>query len=201
MSAAGSTESRSLSPTVRAAARGKLPRWAEAGWKRRRHIARVAALMREWAKALGLPKTDVERWVAAAYLHDALRDADPEALRPLVPPGFRDLKGKVLHGPAVAERLKGEADEEVLDAVRYHTLGSPRFGVLGRALYLADFLEPGRKFEREWTESLRRRMPREMDAVLREVVEARIGHVTKQGVEVHPETKAFYEQVARAARR
>jgi HD superfamily phosphohydrolase YqeK len=200
MSDAGSTEAPPLSPVVRAAAKGKLPAWAEAGEKRREHIARVAKLMREWAKALRLPERDVVSWTAAAWLHDALRDADPEELRPLVPEPFRELKGKVLHGPAAAERLRDEADDEVLDAVRYHTLGSARFGALGRALYLADFLEPGRKFERKWTESLRRRMPREMDAVLREVVEARIGHVTKQGVTVHPETRAFYEQVAGEAR-
>lgn len=79
--------------------------------------------------------------------------------------------------------------------MRFHTLGSPRFGTLGRALYLADFLEPGRTFEPEWTESLRRRMPGEMDAVLREVVDARIGHVARNGGILHPETKAFHAQV------
>ncbi|HEX2203085.1 MAG TPA: HD domain-containing protein [Longimicrobium sp.] len=200
MSAAGSTERLPPSGTVRAAARGELPPWAEAGPKRRAHIARVAALMRAWAEALGLPPGDVERWSAAAWLHDALRDADPDSLRPVVPEEFRGLPGKLLHGPAVAERLKGEADEEVLTAVRCHTIGSRAFGALGRALYLADFLEPGRDFEREWTESLRRRMPAEMDAVLREVVEARVGHVARNGGTVHPETRAFYEQVEAEAR-
>ena len=85
--------------------------------------------------------------------------------------------------------------------MRCHTVGSPAFGALGRALYLADFLEPGRNFSPEWTESLRRRMPAEMDAVLREVVEARIGHVVKSGATVHPETKAFHAQVQSEAPR
>lgn len=197
MSAAGSTDASPLSPLVRAAARGELPAWAEAGEKRRAHMGRVAALMAEWAEKLELSADDVARWTAAGWLHDALRDADPETLRPQVPEAFRDLHGKVLHGPAAAERLKDDLDAELLEAVRCHTIGSPRFAALGRALYLADFLEPGRTFEREWTEALRRRMPHEMDAVLREVVEARVGHVTRQGVSVHPETRAFYESVAR----
>ena len=184
---------------VRAAARGELPPWAEAGPKRREHMARVAALMREWALALSLSDDDVARWTAAGWLHDALRDADPDALRPEVPEAYRALNGKVLHGPAAAERLAGQVDDELVEAVRCHTLGSRRFGALGRALYLADFLEPGRKFEKEWTEELRRRMPGELDAVLREVVEARVGHVTRQGVTVHPETQAFYESVAHAS--
>ena len=196
MSAAGSTE---LSPLVRAAARGELPAWARAGEKRRAHIGRVAALMREWARALGLDAEETARWQAAAWLHDALREAPPEELRPLVPPELRDLPGKVLHGPAMAERLEGEADEELREAVRWHTLGSPRLGRLGRALYLADFLEPGRTLAPEWTASLRARMPRELDAVLAEVLRSRIDHVSRGGGTVHPETLAFHAEVARQA--
>ena len=167
---------------------------------RREHVARVAALMREWAQALRLSADDVARWTAAGYLHDALRDADPAVLRPEVPPEFRELPGKLLHGPAVAERLDGQADDELRDAIRCHTLGCPRFRTLGRALYLADFLEPGRDFKPEWTESLRRRMPHDMDGVLREVVDARIAFVTSNGGTLHPETQAFHAQVQAEAR-
>jgi len=189
-----------LSTVVREAAEGRLPEWTRAKPTRREHMARVAGLMRAWATALGLPGDEVARWSAAGYLHDALRDAPADELRPHVPPEFRDLPGKLLHGPAAAARLEGEVDAELLDAIRCHTLGCPRFGTLGRALYLADFLEPGRTFSPEWTESLRRRMPREMDAVLREVVEARIGHVAENGGILHPETKAFHAQVQAEAR-
>jgi 2-amino-4-hydroxy-6-hydroxymethyldihydropteridine diphosphokinase len=185
-------------PLVRAAAEGRLPEWTQAKPRRREHMGRVAALMREWAQALRLPDDDVARWTAAGWLHDALRDADPDELRPRVPAEFRELPGKLLHGPAAAERLSGQVDDEMRVAIRCHTVGSPRFGTLGRALYLADFLEPGRTFDPEWTASLRRRMPGEMDAVLAEVVEARVGHVIENGGTVHPETKAFHAQVHEA---
>ncbi|MBW3569640.1 MAG: HD domain-containing protein [Gemmatimonadetes bacterium] len=195
MSAAASTSERSLSPVVRAAARGELPEWARASEKRRAHIGRVAALLDEWARALGLSEPERTRWVAAGWLHDVLREAPPDELRPRVPPEFRDLPGKLLHGPAAAERLAGQADPELLDAIRYHTLGSARFGRLGRALYLADFLEPGRRYEAEWTAALRARMPHDMDAVMREVVDARVRHVTESGSTLHPQTRALHEQV------
>lgn len=191
MSAAGSTEDAALPPLVRDAARGLLPEWTEAKPKRREHMGRVAALMRQWALALALPPAEVDRWTAAGWLHDALRDADPETLRPQVPAEYRALPGKLLHGPAAAERLRGQADDELVEAVRCHTVGSRRFGTLGRALYLADFLEPGRTFAPEWTEELRRRMPAEMDAVLLEVVRSRVRHVGESGATVHPETEAF----------
>ena len=193
-------DSAALSPLVREAAEGRLPAWTVAKPKRREHMARVAALMRAWASALGLPADEVARWSAAGYLHDALRDAPADELRPHVPPEFRELPEKLLHGPAAAARLAGQADQEMLDAIRCHTLGCPRFGTLGRALYLADFLEPGRTFSPEWTESLRRRMPGEMGAVLREVVDARIGHVEENGGILHPETKAVHAQVEAEAR-
>jgi HD superfamily phosphohydrolase YqeK len=195
MSAAALTSERSLSDVVRAAARGELPDWARASEKRRAHIGRVAALLGEWADALDLPEHERTRWLAAGWLHDVLREAAPDELRPLVPEAFRPLPPKLLHGPAAAERLAGQADAELLDAIRYHTLGSARFGRLGRALYLADFLEPGRRYEPEWTAALRARMPHEMDAVMRDVVEARVRHVSESGSILHPETRALYEQV------
>ena len=186
-----------LGDVVRAAAQGELPPWARVSERRRGHIARVAALMGEWADGLGLAPEDKERWLAAAWLHDALREAPPEELRYYVPESLRELPGKLLHGPAVAALLDGRADAELLDAIRYHTLGSARFGTLGRALYLADFLEPGRRYTPEWTAALRARMPHELDAVLREVVEARTTHVQEHGSVLHPETVAFHAQVTR----
>lgn len=195
MSAAALTSEPALSPIIRAAARGELPEWARASEKRRAHIGRVAALLGEWAQALELPEQERTRWVAAGWLHDVLREAHPDELRPLVPEAFRELPPKLLHGPAAAERLAGEADVELLEAIRYHTLGSARFGRLGRALYLADFLEPGRRYEPEWTAALRARMPHDFDGVLSEVVEARVGYVTESGSTLHPETRALYEQV------
>lgn len=195
MSAAATTTE--PGPVVRAAARGELPEWVSLSPKRLAHVARVAALMGEWADALRLPANEAQRWRAAGWLHDALRESPPEELRPLVPPEFRGLPPKLLHGPAAAERLADDADPELRDAIRYHTLGSPRLGRLGRALYLADFLEPGRTYRPEWTAALRARMPHEMDAVLREVVEARVEHVRASGSTLHPETVAFHAEAAR----
>jgi HD superfamily phosphohydrolase YqeK len=177
---------------VRAAARGELPPWAVVAPKRRAHIARVAALMDQWARAAGLHPEDRDRWVAAAWLHDALRDAGPERLRSEVPDALRGLPGPLLHGPAAAERLEGEADDELRDAVRYHTLGHPSFGSLGKALYLADFLEPGRDFEIEWRAELRRRLPEALDAAAVEVVAARIRYLVEGRKPVRPETAAFW---------
>src|SRR5690606_32451701 len=152
------------------AADGRLPEWAEAGPTRRAHMDRVATLLDGWGRALGLPAQDRARWRAAGWLHDALREADPELLRPRVPDDMRALPGAALHGPAAAARLRAEGveDEPLLDAIAYHTVGHPSLDTLGRALYVADFLEPGRTLLPEWREELRGRMPMELEDVTRE---------------------------------
>jgi 2-amino-4-hydroxy-6-hydroxymethyldihydropteridine diphosphokinase len=141
-------------------------------------MARVSRLLGEWAEGLGLDDDDRTRWRAAGYLHDALRDADPETLRPRVPLSDQSLPAPLLHGPAAAERLRidGLEDGAILTAVAWHTLGDPRFGRLGRALYSADFLEPGRRYLPEWREGLRARMPDDLAGVTLEVARTRISH-------------------------
>lgn len=183
---------------VEEAAEGRLPPWAVAGPERRAHMARVAALLDEWAERLGIDGADRLRWRAVGWLHDALRDERAEALRPWVPERFGVLPGPLLHGPAAAERLRAEgvADEELLEAVALHTLGSAGFGALGHALYAADFLEPGRDFLTEWRARLRRRMPGELDDVLREIVAQRISHLLERSKPVRPETIGLWNTLA-----
>ncbi len=185
-------------PILAEAGEGRLPDWAEVSPGRLEHIGRVAALMDSWARALELGDEERRRWRVAAWLHDALRDADPRQLRQGLPEETRSLPGLVLHGPAVAERLRAEGvdDEPVLLAVAYHTLGHPALDRLGRALYLADFLEPGRGFEPLRRASLRARMPGSMDAVLRSVVGARLRHVIRAGHALARESVDFWNAVA-----
>lgn len=160
-------------------------------------MARVADLMGAWAASAGLGTADVVRWRAAAHLHDALRDADPEVLRPRLPPELQRLEAPLLHGPAAAERLRidGVEDGELLSAVAYHTVGSPDFGRLGRALYAADFLEPGRTFLPEWRAELRSRMPGELDEVVFEILGARLRHRVERGGRILPRTLDFWNRL------
>lgn len=160
--------------------------------RRREHAARVADLLGEWADRLGLEPEEAERWRAAGWLHDALRDSPPEQLRAELEPPDSGLPGPLLHGPAAAQRLAGEVDPDLATAIHYHTVGHPSLDRLGRALYLADFLEPGRPFRPEWLADLRARMPHDDDAVLREVLRARVVRLLELDRPARPETIAFW---------
>ena len=186
-----------LHPIVVDAAEGRLPDWAVAGPSRRQHMTRVSELLKAWAEALSLAPEQVTRWRAAGHLHDVLRDADAGTLRPRVPPVLRTLPPALLHGPAAAERLRVEGVEDgaLLHAIAFHTVGSPDFRRVGRALYAADFLEPGRPYLPDWRAGLRGRMPDELDAVTREIVGARIRHRLDAGEPVLPRTLDFWNQL------
>lgn len=63
------------------------------------------------------------------------------------------------------------------------------------ALYCADFLEPGRRLREEWRAALRERAPRELEAVVREILQARIRHLLERGRPLHPETIGFWNRM------
>jgi 2-amino-4-hydroxy-6-hydroxymethyldihydropteridine diphosphokinase len=175
-----------------------LPPWAVVTPRRAEHIARVVELMAGWAKQRGAGAAEADRWRRAALFHDALKDADDEVLASYLPQG--DWPGAVWHGPAAAEAAArhGEKDRGVLDAVRYHSLGYAGWDDVGKALYLADYLEPGRKHGRR-IKALAARAPRALDDVLREVAAARIGHQATTGKPIRKETADFWNRLAKGA--
>lgn len=160
-----------------------LPGWAVASPERRAHVERVAALIDQWAALMRVPGRERERWAKAAWLHDALRDA-PAA-------------DELAHGPASAERAarEGESDRGVLEAVRYHSLGFAGWDDVGKMLYLGDYLEPGRRFERDLRAALAVRVPLERDAVLREVTRRRIEWTVESGWPLARETVEFWNSL------
>lgn len=172
-----------------------LPRWAVVTPKRREHIARVTALLDRWAVELRLPAAEAAEWRDAGRLHDALRDLDEPALRALARDEASDVN--VLHGPAAAARLadQGERRAAVLDAVRHHTLGHAAWGRTGRALYMADFLEPGRKFAQADRAFLVAHAPHDFDGVFRQVVRQRLEWAIREGKPLHPATVSMWNAV------
>lgn len=173
----------------------ELPAWAQVSAPRRQHIARVVALLGEWAAKLELPDDEASRWRTAGVLHDALRDAPEPMLRALSGEGKRPAE--ILHGPAAAVRAEqdGERRADVLDAIRYHTIGSPTWERTGKALFLADFLEPGRRFLKPERKAIAARVPRDLDDAFRQCVQLRIEWTLREGRELFPETVALWNAV------
>ncbi len=98
---------------------------------------------------------DGDKALCAGIYHDAYRySADKKSIELLRQSGFviekeEEKEPMLLHGALAALHFDEDAGETVPDdmkkAVRYHTLGSKDMGPLGAAIYIADYMEPGRK--------------------------------------------------------
>ena len=178
--------------------RAAMPPWSVVAERRLAHVGRVVDLLDAWARARGVGDAEAGRWRRAALLHDALRDADEPVLRRYEPEAVWPLK--TWHGPAAAAAAAagGERDGGILDAVRFHSLGYTGWDDAGRMLYLADYLEPGRTYDRANLDALSARVPAEPAAVLREVAALRIGWRLKQGGLIAKETWAFWNALVAA---
>jgi len=165
-----------------------LPPWARVTEKRAEHIQRVTNLLGAWAATMRLEAKEARAFMDAGLLHDALRDAPENELRAIT--GDRTSPVGLLHGPAAAITLEqhGETRRDLLDAVRYHTVGHVGWARVGKALYMADFLEPGRKFSRQDRYFLSLQVPTNFDGVYRQVVRMRLEWTVREGNHIFPET-------------
>jgi 2-amino-4-hydroxy-6-hydroxymethyldihydropteridine diphosphokinase len=173
----------------------ELPTWANVSKKRRKHIVRVTVLLDSWARALNLSAADRQTWIDAGRYHDALRDASVDELRELAGSSITEVE--LLHGPAAAARMArdGESRQNLLDAIRYHSIGSEKWDRVGKALYMADYLEPGRKFDRERRAQLAELVPLQFDDAFRQVVAARMEYARVNNFTVYPESTALLESL------
>ena len=172
-----------------------LPVWAQVGERRIAHIQRVSSLLRAWGAAMRLRAEEANAWIDVGTWHDALRDAPESELRAITADHTSPLG--LLHGPAVAIRLEqdGERRRNVLEAIRYHTVGWADWDNAGRALYMADYLEPGRKFLAEDRGFLASQVPHNFDGVFRQVVRFRLEWSIREGNHIFPETVALWNSL------
>jgi 2-amino-4-hydroxy-6-hydroxymethyldihydropteridine diphosphokinase len=172
-----------------------LPPWQVTTARRRAHIGRVVALLESWAGAMRLAPAEAAAWRDAGRWHDALRDAPAEQLRPYVDDPA--MPAPLLHGPAAATRLaaEGESRADVLDAIRWHTTGRRDWGRTAQALYMADYLEPGRPFDNERRALLAARVPEDFTRTLHDVVRERLIWSLREGKALHPESVALWNAI------
>ena len=113
---------------------------------RREHSYRVARMAVERASSAGVEEGKA---LLAAALHDCGKyvPLTSPLLEDFTPPA--DVPPPVMHqytGAYLARHSFGIEDEEVLDAIRYHTSGRAEMTALGMLVYLSDLLEEGREF-------------------------------------------------------
>lgn len=118
---------------------------------RYKHAVSVANLSYEMALGNHIEPTKAFQ---AGYLHDIgklmAHDSDAERLMHRYFPQYEDFPRWSWHqflGEMIAKYYFGISEKRVLDAIRYHTTGSPKMGKYGKIIYCADKLDPLRGWD------------------------------------------------------
>ena len=101
-------------------------------------------------------------------------------------------EARLLHAPVGAVLLAEELmikDRELLNAVSYHTTGYRGMALPAKILYLADFIEPGRRFD--GVAKIRELAAVDLDQALLAAVDKTICSVVARGMKLHPRSVAF----------
>lgn len=129
---------------------------------------------------------------AAALLHDYLKPLPPSQLLALAEqfqvaePCAEDNSGEILHGPVAAALLRADGlvtDEQVLNAIRWHTTGRAGMSLLEMVVWLADKIEPGRSFAS--VTAMRRLAETDLEAAMLFGLNATIVHLVQRGRRLH----------------
>ncbi len=170
--------------------------------KRYGHTVRVADTAECLARKHGL---DPVRTRLAALLHDAARETEPDEFLRLTKEWNLSVgeperqSAKLLHGPVAAElarRELGVANEEVLEAIRVHTVGEAGMGPLALALYVADKIEPARDYPS--VDRLRRLAHEDLRQAATEALRRVVAYNEGRGRPVHPSSREMLEWLEEA---
>jgi predicted HD superfamily hydrolase involved in NAD metabolism len=121
--------------------------------KRYIHSVNVSTSAAELAVHYGC---DAKKAEIAGLVHDCARELNEPLLLDCL--AKEEIKAdemalsvkELLHGPAavhICRKVFLIEDQEILNAVRYHTTGRENMSLLEKIIYVADFIEPGRCFE------------------------------------------------------
>ena len=152
----------------------------------------MAEEAKKLAEIYGTQK-DQQKAHVAGLLHDCAKDY-PEELRLRFCREYKikldDVMQKqtdLIHpflGAEVARREYLVEDEEILDAIRYHTTGRANMSLLEKIIFIADYIEPNReKFE--GLEEARRLAYLDLDMAMRYILEETIAYVKRRNLLLH----------------
>lgn len=136
--------------------------------------ARTAGLLHDCAKCLS-----DEKRLALCEKHD-IPITEVERRNPFL------LHAKV--GAFLARRKYGVLDEDILNAVQYHTTGREGMSLLEKIIFVADYIEPGRKQAPNLAE-IRRLSFEDLDAALLKILEDTMDYLKNAGGEVDSMTE------------
>lgn len=161
--------------------------------KRYIHILGVEEKAVELAKKYGADEYKIR---VAAILHDIAKSMEVDKMRKICEDNFSDELSvqdmeisEILHGFVgyiiVRDELKID-DIEILEAIKYHTIGKKELSLVGRIIYIADGIEKNRDYP--GVEKIRELVDKNLDEGIIYEIDKKIVYLEKVGGEIHKNT-------------
>lgn len=153
------------------------------------HVLRVVDTAKLLAETYDVSKEQAE---IAALLHDVAKAMPKEQLRAYIQASEIDQQILQFHhelwhapvGAILAQSQFGIQNEDVLDAIFYHTTGRANMSPLEMVVYVADMIEPGRSFP--GVENLRKAAENSLQEALRACIGHSVQYLVEQRVPIYP---------------
>lgn len=160
-------------------------------------VAKAAALLAERYGA------DPQKAELAGTLHDIMKDTPgKEQLQLLehfgiILSNLEKCTPKLWHamaGAAYLEKKLGIEDEEILNAVRYHTTGREEMSPLEKVVFIADFISDDRTYS--GVEEMRKDAYENLEKAILEGVRFTVCELAEKGSPIHPDTLDLYNSLS-----
>jgi predicted HD superfamily hydrolase involved in NAD metabolism len=155
------------------------------------HILGVEKFSAELAEQHGV---DRQKAAQAGLMHDLAKFFPPPRLLAIAEEDGIELDDifrinpHLLHADVsavVAKKQFGIVDEDILEAIRLHTLGRPGMGKLSCIVFVADALEPNRGKSRQ-LENMRRTSRQNLYKSVQETCDYSLKYLLEKHLTIHP---------------
>ena len=168
--------------------------------KRFTHTLGVVEMSEKLAK---IYNANIQKCKVAALLHDICKEMDMEYIKNICKNKFinelseEDLENnEILHGFAGAYYVKNELginDKEILNAIKYHTVGAKDMTLLEKIVYIADAIEYGRNYPS--VVEIREETFKNLDKGILMEIEHKEEYLESIGKKSHPNTDKLKKEI------
>ncbi|MDR1066632.1 MAG: bis(5'-nucleosyl)-tetraphosphatase (symmetrical) YqeK [Clostridiales bacterium] len=136
----------------------------------------------------------------AGLLHDCAKDVGqtPEAFKDIGVETYDGAFPQLSHGPLGAKiaRELGVNDEDILNAITYHSTGRKEMSLLEKITFVADAVEPGRPEDAQ--REIRAALDQDINGAVVSALKRKFEYCARKGQSVHPlgrEALSYYESL------
>lgn len=144
---------------------------------------------------------DEKKAELSAIFHDYAKYRPLDEMKKIIlqenmPAELLNHSPELWHAPVGAYLVKKEAgigDEDILNAIRYHTTGRAGMTLLEKIIFLADYIEPGRNFP--GVEEVRFLAKEDLDLAIIKALQNTVSYLLENNQPVYPDTIYTYNDL------